>query len=142
MPNRTFVEIPEEEQAQMLAALRRARYGSLLALHILLLSAAGRTPTDIAAVLFRPHCSVYRTLRASREGCRGWRSNSDGQRLPSVCRTGCCPYSGRSRLVLRQAPPRAYGRCQHMLERCHASPDPPGRTSPDSLRGHRGAMGP
>ena len=33
MPNRTFVEIPEEEQAQMLAALRRARYGSLLALH-------------------------------------------------------------------------------------------------------------
>jgi hypothetical protein len=33
MPKRTFVEIPEEEQAQMLAALRRARYGSLLALH-------------------------------------------------------------------------------------------------------------
>jgi hypothetical protein len=36
MPNSTFVEIPPEEQAQMLAALRRARYGDLLALHILL----------------------------------------------------------------------------------------------------------
>ena len=34
----------------MLAALRRARYGYLLAFHVLLLCAAGRTPTDIAAV--------------------------------------------------------------------------------------------
>ena len=33
----------------MLAALRRARYGYLLALHILLLCAAGRNPTEIAA---------------------------------------------------------------------------------------------
>jgi hypothetical protein len=39
MPTSTFVEIPEEEQAQMRAALRRARYGYLLALHILLLCA-------------------------------------------------------------------------------------------------------
>jgi hypothetical protein len=35
MPKSTFVEIPEEEQAQMRAALRRVRYGYLLALHIL-----------------------------------------------------------------------------------------------------------
>jgi hypothetical protein len=35
MPKSTVVEIPQEEQAQMLAALRRARYGYLLALHIL-----------------------------------------------------------------------------------------------------------
>ena len=33
MPNSTFVEIPEAEQTQMLAALRRTRYGYLLALH-------------------------------------------------------------------------------------------------------------
>ena len=33
MPHSTFVEMPEEEQAQMLAALRRARYGYLLARH-------------------------------------------------------------------------------------------------------------
>jgi hypothetical protein len=36
MPKSTFVEVPQEEQRQMLAALRRARYGYLLALHILL----------------------------------------------------------------------------------------------------------
>ena len=58
MPNSTFVEISPEEQAEMLAALRRARYGYLLALHILLLCAAGRTPTDIAAVLFCSRSSV------------------------------------------------------------------------------------
>jgi len=34
-----------------LAEIRRARYGSLLALHILLLCAAQRTPTEGAAVL-------------------------------------------------------------------------------------------
>jgi hypothetical protein len=34
MPNSTCVEISPEEQAEMLAALRRARYGSRLALHI------------------------------------------------------------------------------------------------------------
>jgi hypothetical protein len=40
MPKSNGVEIPPEEQAQMLAALRRARYGYLLALHILLWCAA------------------------------------------------------------------------------------------------------
>jgi hypothetical protein len=34
MPKRTVVEIPEEAQSQTLAALRRARYGDLLALHL------------------------------------------------------------------------------------------------------------
>ena len=32
MPSSTVLDIPLEEQAQMLAALRRARYGYLLAL--------------------------------------------------------------------------------------------------------------
>lgn len=36
MPRSTVLDIPPEEYAQMLAALRRARYGYLLALHILL----------------------------------------------------------------------------------------------------------
>jgi hypothetical protein len=52
MPSSTFVLMPPEEQAQMLGVLRRARYDYLLALHILLWCAAGRTPTDIATVLF------------------------------------------------------------------------------------------
>jgi Homeodomain-like domain len=112
MPNSTFVEIPEEEPAQMLAALRRARYASLLALHIVVWCAAGLTPTDIAAVLFCSRSSVYRTVRASREGSRGWRSNGDGQLLPPVCRTGLLPMLRRSLLALRKAPPQAYGRCR------------------------------
>ena len=68
MPHSTFVEMPEEEQAQMLAALRRARYGYLLARHILWLCAVGRHPTEIAAVLFCSRSSVYRTVRAYQEG--------------------------------------------------------------------------
>jgi DNA-binding CsgD family transcriptional regulator len=64
MPKSTCIEISEEERAQLRAALRRARYGSLLALHILLLCAAGRAPTDIAHVLFCSRSSVYRTVRA------------------------------------------------------------------------------
>src|SRR2546425_12644616 len=84
MPESTFVEIPEEEQAQMLAALRRARYGYLLALHILLLCAAGRNPTEIAAVLFCSRSSVYRTVRASRQGTLGLEHDDHGWLAPSV----------------------------------------------------------
>jgi hypothetical protein len=46
----------------MLAVVRRARYGYLLALHILLSPAAGLRPTTRAAVLFRSRSSVYRTV--------------------------------------------------------------------------------
>jgi transposase len=56
------------EQARMVAELRRARYGYLLALHLLLLCAAGRTPSEIAAVLFCSRSSVYRVVKAYRAG--------------------------------------------------------------------------
>jgi transposase len=52
----------------MRAELRRARYGYLLALHLLLLCAAGRTPSEVAAVLFCSRSSVYRIVRAYRAG--------------------------------------------------------------------------
>ena len=68
MPRTTIVEIPPAEQAQMLAEVRRARYGYLLALHILLLCAAQRTPTEIAAVLFCSRSTVYRVVAAYRAG--------------------------------------------------------------------------
>ena len=64
MPRPTIVEIPLAEQARMRAELRRARYGYLLALHLLLLCAAGRTPSEVAAVLFCSRSSVYRIVRA------------------------------------------------------------------------------
>jgi transposase len=112
MPNGTFVEISLEEQAQLLAALRRARYGYLLALHIALLCAAGRNPTDIAAVLFCSRSSVYRTVRAYRKGSLRWRSSDDGQLLPPVRRTFLFPMLRRSLVALLKAPPRAYGWCR------------------------------
>ena len=52
----------------MLAAVRRARYSYLLAMHILLLCAAQRTPTEIAAVLFCSRTTVYRVVAAYRAG--------------------------------------------------------------------------
>jgi hypothetical protein len=64
MPKSTLGDIPQEEQRQMLAVLRRTRYGYLLALHILLLCAAGRTPPTSTAVLFCSRFSVYRTVHA------------------------------------------------------------------------------
>jgi hypothetical protein len=60
VPSTTILEIPPEEQAQMRAILRRARYGYLLAFHVLLLCAEGRTPTEIATFLFCSRSSVYR----------------------------------------------------------------------------------
>src|SRR2546425_4771068 len=106
MPESTFVEIPEEEQAQMLAALRRARYGYLLALHIVLLCAAGRTPTTIAAVLFCSRSSVYRTVQAYRTGKLSWEHDVQGRLLPPVRTTVLLPTLRRSLLALLKAPPR------------------------------------
>jgi hypothetical protein len=71
VPRATIVDIPPAEQARLLAELRRARYGYLLALHVLLLCAAGRTPTEIAAVLFCSRSSVYRVVSAYRAGRGG-----------------------------------------------------------------------
>ena len=48
----------------MLRELRAARYGYLLALHILLLCAQGRTPSEIATFLFCSRSSVYRVVAA------------------------------------------------------------------------------
>jgi hypothetical protein len=62
VPRTTIGEIPLAEQARLLAELRRARYGYLLALPLLLLCAAGHTPTEIAAVLFCSRSTVYRVV--------------------------------------------------------------------------------
>jgi putative transposase len=62
MPSATILQVPQHEQDWMLAELRRARYGYLFALHVLLLCAAGRTPTEIATFLFCSRSSVYRIV--------------------------------------------------------------------------------
>jgi putative transposase len=112
MPRRPVLDIPQEEQAQMLAALRRARYGYLLVLHILLLCAAGRSPTAIAAVLFCSRSSVYRAVRAYRQGTLGWEHDDHGQLAPPVRTTVLLPTLRRSLVALLKATPQAYGWCR------------------------------
>jgi hypothetical protein len=91
MPKSPLLEIPQEEQAQMLVALWRARYGCLLALHILLWCAAGRNPTEIAALLLCSRSSVYRTVQAYQEGALGLEHDEDGRLTPPVRDTVLLP---------------------------------------------------
>jgi transposase len=112
MPMSTIVAISPEVQAPMLAALRRARYGYVLALPMVLLCAAGRHPTDIAAVLFCSRSSVYRTVRAYRAGTLGLELDEAGRLSPPVRTSALVPTLRRSLLALLKAPPRAYGWCR------------------------------
>src|SRR5262249_23521024 len=98
----------------MLAELRRARYGYLLALHILLLCAAQRTPTEIATVLWCSRSTIYRVVKAYRAGQvaglaeEAEASQERGQRR----RTGLSPALQRSVLAILQAVPRLCGWCR------------------------------
>lgn len=112
MPSTTLLEMPPEEQAQMRAILRRARYGYLLAFPILLLCAAGRTPTEIAAFLFCSRSSVYRIVRAYRTGSLGICIAPDGQLSIAVQTRVLMPGLTRSLGALLKAAPRAYGWCR------------------------------
>lgn len=112
MPNSTILEIPQAEQDQMLSQLRQARYGYLLALHVLLLCAAGRTPTEIAAFLFCSRSSVYRIVSAYRSHSLAFAFADDGHLQPPL-RTSCLsPSIKRSLLALLKATPSAFGWCR------------------------------
>src|ERR687888_2329323 len=93
----------------MVAELRRARYGYLLAVHLLLLCAAGRTPTEIAAVLFCSRSSVYRVVKAYRAGRLSWEAETEGGGRPPGQLTGLSPVLKRSLLAILHAAPRACG---------------------------------
>jgi hypothetical protein len=142
MPKCTLVAIPEEEQAQMLAVLRRARYGYLLALHILLLCAAKRTPTDIAAVLFCSRSSVYRTVQAYRTGALGWEHNEQGQLLPPVRTTVLLPTFRRSLVALLRAHPPGLWLVPYALELCHPGSHAASQTGPHGVSRDDAALAP
>lgn len=108
MPRSTIIDLPCCEQEQMLFELRRARYGYLLALHIILLCAAGFTPTQIAAVLFCSRSSVYRVVKAYRAGALSCLTDA-GQ---SRCFASLTPSVRRSLLALLKRAPSAYGWCR------------------------------
>lgn len=91
----------------MLAHLRRARYGHLLALHILLLCAGGWTPAAIASALCCSRTSVYRTVAAYRRGHLDL-GLEVGPVPPRVTRPGL----KRSLVALLGRAPRAFGWCR------------------------------
>jgi transposase len=111
VPRTTIVEIPPAEQARMLAELRRARYGYLLTLQVLLLCAAGRTPTEIAAVLFCSRSTVYRVVTAYRAGRSGEGGEEEPDTSPPPPRI-LSPALTRSVLAILHAVPRACGWCR------------------------------
>jgi transposase len=111
VPRATIVEIPLEEQVRMRTELRRARYGYLLALHLLLLCAAGRTPSEVASVLFCSRSSVYRIVRAYRAGTLTF---EDGSARATQQSRPCLltPSLKRSVLALLKTAPHALGWCR------------------------------
>jgi transposase len=110
----TIVEIPPAEQAQLLAEVRRTRYGYLLALHILLLCVAQRTPTEIAAVLFCSRSTVYRVVKAYRAGqLEGLAAGEEiGQERAPRRLTVLAPALRRSVLAILHSVPRLCGWCR------------------------------
>jgi putative transposase len=96
----------------MLAALRRARYGSLLAFHVILLCAADHTPTEIATVVFCSRSSVYRIVRLYHTKQLGFTVDGDGQLAAPVRTTRLMPWITRALVALLKTPPRAYGWCR------------------------------
>jgi transposase len=94
----------------MLAEVRRARYGYLLALHILLLCAAQRHPTEIATMLLCSRSTVYRVVKAYQSGQLEWTGAEDG-RGPSRP-TVLSPALKRSVLAILTSVPRLCGWCR------------------------------
>src|SRR5215510_5434165 len=95
----------------MLAELRRARSGHLLALHLLLLCTAGRKPSEIAAVLCCSRSSVYRVVKASRAGTLMFDDATGGE--VGRARLRILPPSLKgSVLALLKTGPRVWGWCR------------------------------
>jgi transposase len=108
VPVTTIIDLPCSEQEKMLFELRRARYGYWLALHIILLCAAGFTPTQIASLLFCSRSSVYRVVKAYRAGALYCLADADQpHRAGSLT-----PSLRRSLLALLKRAPSAFGWCR------------------------------
>ena len=107
MPGSTILEIAQPEQEWLLAELRRARHGYLLAVHVLLLCSAGRTPTEIATSLFCSRSSVYRIVTAYREHAFEEWFNT----VPATV-SWLSPSLRRSLVALLKKVPSAYGWCR------------------------------
>ncbi len=111
MPEVTIIEITVEQQERMLRELRRCRYGHLLALHILLLLARGKTPTEIAEFLFCSRSSVYRAKSSWVDGTlleQWWPAEPESA---TTLAPRLNPFQRRLLWLIKQ-PPRLFGWCR------------------------------
>jgi transposase len=106
VPTSIVIEIVPEEQARLRAELRRARRGRWLAVHILLLLALHRSPSEIAAVLLCARSTVYAVARDWQQG-RRWPEPISSSGPPCFTPSLRC-----SLLALLQKTPAAYGWCR------------------------------
>jgi transposase len=109
MANRTVVELDETTQASMLKELRRSRYGYLLTLHVLLLCARGKTPTQIADFLLCSRTSVYRIVERYKEDSLGFDLEAPTRPNLSTRLSALTPSIRRSIEGLLAKPPRMFG---------------------------------
>ncbi len=96
----------------MLTELRQARFGHLLALHILLLCAHGHTPSEIAAFLFCSRSSVYRTVNAYRRGALGTVQATESDGRNEVRQRPYISSLTRSLLAIIKRVPSTFGWCR------------------------------
>jgi transposase len=111
MPETKILEITQAQQAWMLQELRRCRYGYFLALHILLLHARGKTPSEIADFLLCARSSVYRTFEDwsnGKLGAQWWPEDPPTEALLDDAES---PLR-RKLLRILQQPPRIFGWCR------------------------------
>jgi putative transposase len=107
VPSAIIVNLNSSEQAHLREQRRRLRLLSpLLRLHILLLLAQERTPTEIADWLLCSRSSVYEVARAWRQGWRPGRSE-ESEQTGSILTL--LPSLRRSLLALLAKPPNADG---------------------------------
>jgi putative transposase len=104
VPTQIVIAITREEQAHLLAELRRARCGRWRALPIVLLLARHHSPREIAVFLLCARSTVYRVAQDWQTGGYG-RAAVTGAPGPP-----CLSFSvRRSLLALLQKTPAAYG---------------------------------
>jgi transposase len=103
VPTQIVIEIAPEEQARFRAELRRARRGHWLALHILLLLALHRSPSEIATFLLCARSTVYAVAHDWQQG-RRWPPSTRAGRLSRLT-----PSLQRSLLALLKKAPSICG---------------------------------
>jgi hypothetical protein len=119
-----------QEQAHLLAELRRARRGRWLTLHIVLLLALRHSPSEIATFLLCARSTVYGAAYDWQIGRRG---QAELTGLPWPCSLSLSVQ--RSLLALLKKTPAAYGWCRTLCPNMTETPSPPAIT--DSQRAEK-----